>query len=273
MSLERAGVESPRRDAEILLCHFCSVRPHELVLARQRDFSSPELLEAVEKRARRIPLQYIIGSWSFMTEEYEVDENCLIPRQDTELLVETAIGLLPEGAKFIDLCTGSGCVAVSTLAKRADCRAAATDLFPETLEIAARNAKSNGVSDRFTPVLSNVMMVPDHMVRNEAPFDAVLSNPPYIRRDVVDTLSPEVLCEPRAALDGGVDGLDFYRAILLYYGQLVKSEGFFAFEIGYDQGNDIRELAKSRGYDCEILKDLGGLDRVAVLRDNGTVRK
>lgn len=266
LSLEKAGIETPEYDAQILLEHFCSVRPHELLFFREKDFDSAELRSAVEKRASRYPLQYIIGSWSFMTEEYEVNEHCLIPRQDTELLVETAIEALPENANFIDLCTGSGCVAVSTLAARPDCRATAADLFPETLALAKRNAEKNGVADRFSPVLADVLSEPSEDVKARAPFDAVLSNPPYIQSHVVKTLSPEVGYEPEAALDGGRDGLDFYRAILKFYTPLLSPDGFFAFEIGYDQGRDLNTLAAENGFCCKILSDLSGNDRVAVLK-------
>ena len=266
LSLEKAGIETPEYDAQILLEHFCSVRPHELLFFREKDFDSAELRSAVEKRASRYPLQYIIGSWSFMTEEYEVNEHCLIPRQDTELLVETAIEALPENANFIDLCTGSGCVAVSTLAARPDCRATAADLFPETLALAKRNAEKNGVADRYSPILADVLSEPSEDVKARAPFDAVLSNPPYIQSHVVKTLSPEVGYEPEAALDGGRDGLDFYRAILKFYTPLLSPDGFFAFEIGYDQGRDLNTLAAENGFCCKILSDLSGNDRVAVLK-------
>ena len=266
LSLEKAGVETPEYDAQILLEHFCSVRPHELLFVREKDFDSAELRSAVEKRASRYPLQYIVGSWSFMTEEYEVNEHCLIPRQDTELLVETAIEALPENANFIDLCTGSGCVAVSTLAARPDCRATAADLFPETLALAKGNAEKNGVADRFSPILADVLSEPSEDVKARAPFDAVLSNPPYIQSHVVKTLSPEVGYEPEAALDGGRDGLDFYRAILKFYTPLLSPDGFFAFEIGYDQGRDLNTLAAENGFCCKVLSDLSGNDRVAVLK-------
>ena len=266
LSLEKAGVETPEYDAQILLEHFCSVRPHELLFVREKDFDSAELRSAVEKRASRYPLQYIVGSWFFMTEEYEVNEHCLIPRQDTELLVETAIEALPENSDFIDLCTGSGCVAVSTLAARPDCRATAADLFPETLALAKRNAEKNGVADRFSPILADVLFDPSEDVKARAPFDAVLSNPPYIQSHVLKTLSPEVGYEPEAALDGGRDGLDFYRAILKFYTPLLSPDGFFAFEIGYDQGRDLNTLAAENGFCCKILSDLSGNDRVAVLK-------
>ena len=266
IALRDAGVENPEFDAQILLEHFCAVRPHQLPFLRGKDFDCDALHRAVQKRASRYPLQYIIGSWTFMTEEYKVNEHCLIPRQDTELLVETAIRALPKNARFADLCTGSGCVAVSTLSARTDCHALALDIFPETLALACENAERNGVSDRFAAALADVLSEPNEEIKNIAPFDAVLSNPPYIQTEVVKTLSPEVRCEPEAALDGGDDGLDFYRAILDFYTPLLTDSGFFAFEIGYDQGQDLRDLASSKGFTCEILADLSGNDRAAILK-------
>ena len=114
--------------------------------------------------------------------------------------------------------------------------------------------------------MADVLSEPNEEIKNIAPFDAVLSNPPYIQTEVVKTLSPEVRCEPEAALDGGDDGLDFYRAILDFYTPLLTDSGFFAFEIGYDQGQDLRDLASSKGFTCEILADLSGNDRTAILK-------
>lgn len=223
----------------------------------------------VEKRLSGYPLQYLLGEWDFYKETYEVDENCLIPRADTELLVETAVKLLPPSARFIDLCTGSGCVAVSTLAARRDAAALATDLFPQTLALAKRNAARNGVAERVRFYLSDVFTPPAGELSaalEEGKLSAVLSNPPYIKEAVMPTLSKEVGYEPRAALCGGVDGLDFYRAILEYWRPHLAPDGFFLFEIGYDQAEDLAALAAAHGLTFSCLKDLCGNDRVVCLR-------
>ena len=266
MTLANAEIENNRGETAMLICHFCNVTKADLLLRRDEDFDSPELAEAVMKRCQHYPLQYILGYCSFCNETYKVTENTLIPRQDTEKLVELAIRLIPENARIIDLCTGSGCVAISTLSARTDCHALALDIFPETLALACENAEKNGVSDRFTAALADVLSEPNEEIKNIAPFDAVLSNPPYIQTEVVKTLSPEVRCEPEAALDGGDDGLDFYRAILNFYTPLLTPNGFFAFEIGYDQGEEIFALANECGFTCEIIKDLSGCNRVAFLK-------
>lgn len=265
-ALAELGSDAPELEAALLAEKYCGISRAAVISDRKRELDSAELREALKKRAEHIPLQYILGEWYFASERYEVSEDCLIPRPDTELLVETAVRLLPKGAVFADLCTGSGCVAISTLARRSDTRAVMVDLFPRTLALAERNAALNGVSDRARPLRADVLKPID--LGDNAPLDALISNPPYIKSAVIDTLSPEVLREPRAALDGGEDGLDFYRAILSLHtnATLLKPSGFIAFEIGYDEGADITLLASSFGFSAEVIKDLGGNDRVAVLR-------
>lgn len=227
-------------------------------------FQGDALEAALTRRLTHYPLQYILGEWHFYREVYEVNESCLIPRSDTEILVELAIKRLRNGARFLDLCTGSGCVAISTLAARPDTSAVAVDLFPETLALATRNAAKNNVADRFTPRQYDILKSPDATF-GTACFDAILSNPPYILDSVIPSLQPEVGYEPRAALAGGADGLDFYRAILQNWRKLLTPDGMMLFEIGYDQAEALRALAATADFECTIQRDYGGLDRVAVL--------
>lgn len=245
--LSDAGIENAAHEAR-LLCE---------------QFSGDELLSAAKRRAAHEPLQYILGEWGFWRESYEVSAHCLVPRPDTEHLVEKAIRELPQGARFLDLCTGSGCVAVSTLASRTDTTAVAVDLFPETLALAQRNAGRNGVAARLHLKEFDVLTVPDPA--EWGAFDAILSNPPYIRAEAMEALSEEVKREPYAALYGGQDGLDFYRAILQHWVPLLKKGGFLCFEIGYDQADELRALATEHGFSAQILRDFGGNDRVAFL--------
>ena len=224
--------------------------------------SGKALDDAVERRLSGYPLQYLLGEWDFCHETYEVSEACLIPRADTELLVLRAAALLPQGARFLDLCTGSGCVAISLLAMRPDLSGVAVDLFEDTLALAARNAERNGVAERLTLLRSDVLQGPPEAIGQ---FDALLSNPPYIRSDAIADLQREVGFEPRAALDGGEDGLIFYRAILAQWRAVLGESGQMLFEIGYDQADDLRALATRHGMCCEIERDLGGNDRVARL--------
>lgn len=265
-ALQNAGIgdrEACRYEAAILLEHFCSVHRAMLPLRKNEIFRSDELEAAVARRCERYPLQYLVGEWQFCTETYTVNADCLIPRMDTEILVEAADELLPENGRFIDLCTGSGCIAVSLLAARPDARGVAVDLYPNTLALAEHNAERNGVQNRIGFCCADVL---DPAFMNElGGFDLILSNPPYIPTAVVDTLSPEVMHEPRAALDGGMDGLDFYRVLISDYPKYLNAGGKMIFEIGYDEGAAVTALACEKGMHCTLRRDLGGNDRVAIL--------
>ncbi len=264
MRLAEAQIENNRGEAAMLICRFCDVTKAELFGMHDHDFESEELIAAVEKRCSNYPLQYILGYWDFYHESYRVTEDTLIPRQDTEKLVELAVKLLPANARFIDLCTGSGCVAISTLASRKDCRAVGVDLFEKTLAIAGENAEHNGVGERLGLLCADVLD-PSFMERLGM-FDCIISNPPYIESEKVNSLAPELLYEPNAALDGGDDGLDFYRAIIGSYGKYLSKDGCILLEIGYDQAKAIAALAVENGFSCEVFKDYGGNDRVAYLK-------
>lgn len=251
------GIENAGGEARILIEEICGE------FSSERDFQSEKLVAAVEKRCTHYPLQYIIGKWWFCRCEFEVNEDCLIPRPDTEIAVEVAQKLMPQNAIFADLCTGSGCIAISLLDLRPDTSAVAVELFPKTLDIAKRNAERNNVADRFSGILGDVL---SGNVLGDEIFDAIVSNPPYIRSDLVPTLSKEVGFEPCAALDGGEDGMIFYRRIVEAYLKNLSHDGCFIFEIGYDQAEDIKAVANNSSLKCEIIKDFGGNDRVAVLR-------
>ena len=263
-ALAEAEIENNRGETAMLICHFCNVTKAELLLRHDEDFDSEELKAAVEKRCKHYPLQYILGYWDFCKETYKVTENTLIPRQDTEKLVELAVKLLPESARIIDLCTGSGCVAISTLAARPDCRAVAVDLFDETLAVARENAESNGVGDRMG-FLAQDVLYPAFMDSLGA-FDCIISNPPYIETHQISLLDDELFYEPRAALDGGDDGLDFYRVIISEYSEYLTDNGIMLLEIGCDQAKSVAAIASAAGMRCEIYKDYGGNDRVAYLK-------
>ena len=263
MALAGAEIENNRGEAAMLICHFCGLNKAELLGRRDEDFVSEALAEAVRRRCEHYPLQYILGIWDFCHETYRVTENTLIPRQDTEKLVELAVRLMPSGARFIDLCTGSGCVAISTLAARQDCRAVAVDLFPQTLDVARENAETNGVGDRLGLIGGDVLE-PSFM-EELGRFDCILSNPPYIETQKIGLLDEELSFEPAAALDGGDDGLKFYRAIIGSYGKYLTDAGIMLLEIGCDQARAVTAVAHANGFKCEVYKDFGGNDRVAYL--------
>lgn len=248
-ALLSSGVENARLEAR-LLCE---------------KLTGEALEKAVARRCQGYPLQYLLGEWDFYRETYEVGEDCLIPRSDTEILVEKAVAMLPHGAGFLDLCTGSGCVAISTLCARPDTTAVAVDVFENTLAIAKRNAVRNGVAERMEARLADVLADPPTALERGR-YDAILSNPPYIRADVMPTLQREVQYEPAAALCGGEDGLDFYRAILERWSVLLKPDGILLFEIGYDQADALAELSRKWGFSHTVWRDFGGNDRVVMLK-------
>ena len=250
-----SGVDSAAEDAAQLFCHFGGFTRVAL-LAEDVACDSPALLDAVARRCVREPLQYIIGRVFFYNEVYRVSPDCLIPRADTERLVELALQLLPKGAHFADFCTGSGCIAISTLKNRPDLTATAVDVSSGALAVAKENAVANGVAGRITFRKADLLSE-----KIDARLDAILCNPPYIRTAVLSDLAPELSHEPVLALDGGADGMLFYRHLLSTYPDVA-----FLFEIGFDQGEQILALAKENGRTAEIFRDYGGNDRVAYLK-------
>lgn len=266
-TLKNCGIKEYRQEAALLLRHFCGIGRSELPFMRDRDFSSSELKAAIHCRTKRYPLQYILGRWDFYREIYKVGPGCLVPRPETELLVEKAISLLPQGVSFADLCTGSGCVAISILASRPDLTAVAVDVSEEALRYARENAKLNRVADRVEFVRADVLDRGEIMsILGDKKLSAIISNPPYIPDAEIDKLEPEVQQEPRIALAGGEDGLDFYRALVRLYADVIDTDGFMLFETAYNQGNDLVSIARENKFSCEIGKDLDGLDRTALLR-------
>lgn len=256
--LAAAGVEEATLEARLLFRAFSGLAPAAM-LGCDPECDDPALAEALSRRCAREPLAYILGEVPFYRSTLRVTPECLIPRSDTERLVELAVERLPRGASFLDLCTGSGAVAVTVLAERTDTCAVATDISEGALAVAAENAARLGVSDRLTLLRSDLLSETP-----EGEFDAILSNPPYIRTAVVDTLSPEVGREPRLALDGGRDGLLFYRRILTLTA-LLRPHGFFLLECGYDQEEEMAALAAECGLSFSPYRDYGGRFRGCLL--------
>lgn len=240
-----------------------TVDKRDLALLAEK-FSGKELDSAVLRVENGEPLAYVLGEWYFYGLTFALNNECLIPRPDTEHVVERAIQMLPQNGTFIDLCTGSGCIAISVLKNRPDLRAYALDISEKAIEAAKANAKANGVSDRITFISADVFTFDKAALPT---LQAVISNPPYIRSDVVTTLEV-AKSEPIKALDGGADGMDFYKAIIQNYKDLLDQSGSFIFEIGYDQKEDIEALAHRHNLECNVYKDYGGNDRVAVIKSN-----
>ncbi len=215
--------------------------------------------ELIEKRASHMPLQYITGRQEFMGLEFEVNENVLIPRQDTELLVEEVLKVCKDKS-VIDVCTGSGCIIISLLKLGNIKNAVGTDISEKALQIASRNAKMHNVDAKF--IQSDLF---ENVVGN---YDIIISNPPYIKSEELMSLMPEVRdYEPKHALDAGATGLIFYEKIIEDIDRYLNPEGNVFFEIGYDQGEAVEDMLHKAGFiDINIIKDLNKLDRVVYAR-------
>lgn len=257
--------DEPQSEAKLIINELFSAKYSDILLNPDTDFSSDALNDTLARRKNGEPLQYIIGKVCFYNAEIKVSPDCLIPRSDTELLCETVINLLPERAHFLELCTGSGCIPVAILKNRDDVTCESIELFEKTAALALENREHNNISsDRLNIRCADALTL--CINDNIAVYDAIVSNPPYIPTSEIENLSKDVLCEPKAALDGGHNGMLFYNTFLKRYSTMLKKGGFFAFEIGFDQAKEITELSQSLGFDCEIIKDYSKNDRVAIIR-------
>ena len=262
--LEGAGIREGALEARLLLEHVCGTDHNTLLAHGDRPVSSREeklYLQALEKRRERRPLQHITGRQEFMGLSFEVGEDVLIPRQDTEILVEEVLRQLQDGMRVLDLCTGSGCILISLLHYNNWCEGVGTDLSQRALEVAERNAGRLLEPDKKWSFLQGDLFAPV-----EGKFDFIVANPPYIKTRELEELMPEVRdYEPRLALDGGEDGLDFYREITPSAAGYLKPGGWLLYEIGWNQGRAVSELLRDCGYQkVKVIQDLSGLDRVVL---------
>jgi len=247
-----------RHEAADIL-EFVTQKDRNWILLNQNTELSQDEEERVkdilEQRKNNIPLQYIVGKAYFMGLEFKVNKDVLIPQPDTEILVEQVLNTASGKEKILDLCTGSGCIAISLKKHLANCEITASDISEEALEVAKNNAELNNVKINLKK--SNLF---ENFVEK---FDIIVSNPPYIATTVIATLSKEVQNEPVLALDGGVDGLDFYRKIIVLSQKYLNENGKIFLEIGYDQAEQVKKLFIENKYkNIEIIKDYGGNDRV-----------
>lgn len=270
--LEEAGIGEADLDARLMLEWVCGTKRHDLLVHGDREVElscEERYKEMISLRSGRMPYQYIIGQQEFMGLPFAVNEAVLIPRQDTETLVEKALFFMTEGMHILDMCTGSGCILISLLYYGKGSTGVGVDISAPALTVASENAVTllGGENIRF--VESNLFENQEiRENREETLFDMIVSNPPYIRSHDIEELMPEVKeHEPRTALDGTGDGLYFYREISRKSRMFLKPGGRLLFEIGADQAADVREILKGEGFtDIEIVKDLAGLDRVAAGR-------
>ena len=264
--LEKAGIPDAESDTRILLKEFVHVSPSDLYadpdLQTNDSLSESELEKALELREKRVPLQHITGSTCFMGFDFRVSPAALIPRPDTEILAEEALIDHHDGSRILDLCTGSGCIIISLLALMNDCYGVATDISGDALLLAELNASEilGEKKDRLRFFRGDLY---DAVPEGEK-FEMIVSNPPYIRTGELENLMPEVRDhDPRIALDGGEDGLAFYRRIIEGAGRYLCPGGDLILEIGFDQAEDVTKIMKDNKYmDVRTIKDFGGCDRV-----------
>lgn len=255
-------------DARLLLEYICHTDRNELIIHGDRECSDLEeqfYRMTIDRRASHIPLQHITGVQEFMGLSFKVNEHTLIPRQDTEILVEEAMRHLSDGMRILDMCTGSGCILLSLLKYSNECEGIGIDISDKALAVARENAKRLELDatflegDLFAPLTDFVSEKTTDRL-----FDLVVSNPPYIETAVIETLMPEVReHEPVLALDGMEDGLHFYRRIVSEAPAHMRKGAYLFFEIGCEQGEAVKTLMQEGGFEqVEILKDYAGLDRV-----------
>lgn len=259
--LAEAGVEEAALDAWLLFSWVTGISRAAYFMDRDRPWTNQEEQKRYEmmigKRAERIPLQYLTGVQQFMGLDFQVTPSVLIPRQDTETLVEYALLKLCPGDRVLDLCTGSGCIGIS-LMKLGKVRVCGADLSEEALKVAEKNGRLLGC-DEIEWIRSDLLED-----IKEKDFDMIVSNPPYIASGVIDGQMPEVRDhEPRLALDGEADGLSFYRRLASECGGFLKPGGQLCLEIGYDQGGAVSRLLAAAGWEQIVVhKDAAGQDRV-----------
>ena len=264
-TLERAGIAEAELDAWYLLEYVTGISRASYYGDPGRVVSEEDLCryrECIEKRAVHIPLQHITGEQEFMGLSFRVNDQVLIPRQDTETLVEEALKYAMPGMRVLDLCTGSGCILISLLHFCPGLTGVGSDISTEALKMARTNGQRLHVEERAQ------WLCGDLFEKVTGAFDLIISNPPYIRSAEIEELQEEVrLYDPRIALDGAEDGLLFYRRIIEESKSYLKNGGRLLFEIGCDQGRDVAELLENAGYtEVSVKKDLAGLDRVAAGR-------
>ena len=263
-TLQAAGIEEAALDARLLLEAVCGTDRNDLLVHGEQPVApeaEEKYLNWIRQRAEHIPLQQLTGEQDFMGLTFNVNEHVLIPRQDTEILVEEVLKELHDRMRILDMCTGSGCILLSLLHYSNDCEGLGVDLSAEALEVAGRN-----VLKVLTPEKAEHahFLQSDLFEKVEGKFEIIVSNPPYIASAEVEKLMPEVRDhEPRMALDGTEDGLYFYRRIIEEAGKHLVSSGMLFFEIGYDQGPAVSELMRTGGYrEVQVVQDYAGLDRV-----------
>ena len=252
--------ETPEFEAEQIMCYALNLNKNQLLFESKTELdekSLTKLNDLFDRRNSREPLQYILGEWEFYGRKIYCGKGCLVPRPETEMLIDLAKESTTENGLFLDLCTGSGCISVSLLLERKDLKAYAVDISEKALEYTYKNVKVYNLQDRIKVICQDLSVF-----ESTEKFNLIISNPPYIKSADMPRLSPEVKFEPDIALDGGEDGLVFYKIIIEKYSKYLADNGIFLFEVGYDIADDVNKLLKDAGFVSEIITDLYGNKRV-----------
>jgi release factor glutamine methyltransferase len=266
--LAEAGVDTPRLDAELLLAHVLRTGRTHLIAHPVRELTEPQrehFLALLGRREAREPLPYLLGRWEFLGMDFEVSPAVLIPRPETETLVETVAQRLPDYGRILDVGTGTGCVAIGLAKLLPGACVIALEASPGAAEVARRNVERLGYSAQVE-VMEGTF--PEATV-SLGTFDAVVSNPPYIPSKEVDRLAPELRCyEPRLALDGGADGLTIIRPLTSVTSSLLSPGGLLAMEVAHGQAEQVADLLRVNGSwtEIEAIPDLAGIERVVLAR-------
>ena len=261
--LTQAGIDEAELDARYILEYITGLNSARYFIHSEdiiEKNKAEEFFRLIERRSKRIPLSYVIGTRDFFGLTFKVDENVLIPEQETELLVEEVIKH-SEGKSVLDMCTGSGCIAISIALFGKPSKVAASDISEKALEVARENAKSLKSGE--------ISFIEGDMFENVTDkFDIIVSNPPYIETGEIDELMPEVRDYiPRLALDGDIDGLKFYRIISKEAVKKLNKNGRIFYEIGYNQSRAVASILLENGFtDVKIMKDYSGLDRIVMAK-------
>ena len=264
--LEKAGIPDAASDTRIILREIADISLSDLFTDPDKEldpsFDMDKMEEVISLRVKRIPLQHIIGKTCFMGFDFEVSPDALIPRPDTEILTEEALRDYHDGSKILDLCTGTGCIIISLIALMNDCYGVGTDISEAALRLADRNADTILADKRERLEFKQGDLY--SALSEDEKFDVILSNPPYIRTSDIDGLMPEVRDhDPNLALDGGEDGLVFYRRIIEGAHEHLVKGGDLLLEIGCDQAEDVMKIMELNGFiEINCIKDFAGNDRV-----------
>ena len=269
-ALDRAGVAEARREASSLLSHLLGKDRTFLISHAEQQLSDSDvrkLADAIVRRAAGEPSQYITGVQDFYGRSFRVTRDVLIPRPETELLIEAALELIKANASICDVGTGSGCIAVTLLCERADARAVALDVSEAALRIARENAREQSVEDRIELMVSDCF---DELDATKQQFDLIVTNPPYVAAAALPGLQREVRdYEPLVALSPGSDGLSVIRRLLTDAAAFIRGHGHLVMEIGFDQGETVSALVDPALWTLKhILPDLQGIPRIVVLQKN-----